>query len=974
MQKREHFEDTISDANIRCALGINKKTGRLQWCPGYCNLQRMMIAFLATIIPIIIIFLLFNRLDIVEGVAPLDPETEVFTTDDDSSLAVDNQSSEMLLSSQHVDPRCRIVKFKFGLSETLDTEERDPFKDTRTSFIPSDLVMVPPNCQSTDYDEDDGDDPEGDDEREVVSDDYPDSEYRSRPRRSGVQQNLTAEIEISKESEPWNNDCPPDTSDDKVSANCDDSVAEGFHAFWKGEGSPDKIRATQAEVMKQYMDTSVDPCIDYYQYACGNWEKLNPIPKDRAAYDTFEMLRESLDFVLQDLLKAKPTVTVNTTKISHKEVLYKRSDVADDDDSKSDEMEKRFRIRKDLLSQRSYLKRLFKRHQRDMAAKKSQIDAEIKAKHLYESCLNYELIARRGIKPLVRLLENLGGWPVLDSHWREDKFDWLNLTANLRLYNNDIFLAEWVGPDIKNSEENVIQFDQTSLGLPTRDYFLQSVNQQYLEAYEEYMTSIIVELGGTVENAKSVAKEVVDFETELARITSSSEERTNVSLLYKRMTLFELHQQIPEIDWTRYLITVLDRPVNVSETVVMFATNFMRELVKLLDRTDKRTTANYLFWRFVRHRINNLDDRFQDAKQKFYKVLFGREKSPPRWKVCVSQVNSNLGMAVGAMFVRKYFDENSKNDTLTMTHELQEAFREILNETSWIEDTTKGLAELKVNEMSLKIGFPDYILSPAELNEKYADLEIDPRRYFENTLNVLLHLTRSEQEKLGQVVNKTVWHTAPAVVNAYYSRNKNQIMFPAGILQPPFYHRHFPKSLNFGGIGVVIGHELTHGFDDKGRLFDHDGNLHRWWTDADIDGFNERARCLIAQYGKYIVQEVGIPVDGENTQGENIADNGGIKQAFRAYEKWLLEHPENIRYETLPGLNATHLELFFLNFAQVWCGAMRPEATRNKLKTAVHSPGKFRVIGTLSNSEDFIKVYKCPRGSPMNPVAKCGVW
>lgn len=185
----------------------------------------------------------------------------------------------------------------------------------------------------------------------------------------------------------------------------------------------------------------------------------------------------------------------------------------------------------------------------------------------------------------------------------------------------------------------------------------------------------------------------------------------------------------------------------------------------------------------MRHRINNLDDRFQEAKQKFYNVLIGREKSPPRWKTCVNQVNSNMGMAVGAMFVRKYFDEKSKQDTMAMTHELQQSFRSILNDTDWLDDETKSLARGKVDEMSLKIGYPDYILDSEKLNEKYADLEIHPDKYFENILNVLRHLTRSEQTKLREKVNRTVWNTAPAVVNAYYSRNKNQIMFPAGILQ-----------------------------------------------------------------------------------------------------------------------------------------------------------------------------------------------
>lgn len=229
-----------------------------------------------------------------------------------------------------------------------------------------------------------------------------------------------------------------------------------------------------------------------------------------------------------------------------------------------------------------------------------------------------------------------------------------------------------------------------------------------------------------------------------------------------------------------------------------------------------------------------------------------------------------------------------------------------------------------------------------------------------------------EHDRLDKNIDKTLWNTPPAVVNAYYSRNRNQIMFPAGILQPPFYHRDFPRSLNFGGIGVVIGHEITHGFDDIGRLFDSEGNLHRWWSDQAIEAFHNRAQCLIDQYSRFTVTEVAMKIDGFNTQGENIADNGGIKQAFLAYEKWLLDNDDV--GETLPGIPLTHLQLFFLNFAQIWCGTMRPEATRNKLKTAVHSPGRFRVIGTLANSEEFARVFQCPVGSAMNPVQKCSVW
>lgn len=254
-------------------------------------------------------------------------------------------------------------------------------------------------------------------------------------------------------------------------------------------------------------------------------------------------------------------------------------------------------------------------------------------------------------------------------------------------------------------------------------------------------------------------------------------------MLYRRLPIETLSIEIPGINWERYLFTVLERPIPMNETVVMFATEYMKNLVKLIEATDSETVANYLLWRFVRHRVNNVDDRFDEAKQRFYFTLFGRESVPPRWKNCVNQVNSNMGMAVGAMFVRRYFDENSKKDTMEITHELQDAFREILNATDWIDESTKYLAEQKVSAMSLRIGYPDFILSREELNEKYKDLHIDPDKYFENTLNVLRHLTKTEQSKLGQPVNKTAWNTAPAVVNAYYSRNKNQIMFPVRLEQ-----------------------------------------------------------------------------------------------------------------------------------------------------------------------------------------------
>lgn len=713
--------------------------------------------------------------------------------------------------------------------------------------------------------------------------------------------------------------------------------------FKRNIASAAQARRTQAALMKQYMNSAINPCDDFYEYACGNWAKYNPIPPDKAGYDTFEILRENLDAMLRNLLS--------------EEDLEEQEDLS-------------VNVEKNTLStSKGDKSRTNQRRNKPMVHSKNPVT---KSKYLYRSCVNEDLINRRGEKPLLKLLKQFGGWPIIDQEWDETRFDWLYLVAQLRLYNNDVLISEWVGPDIKNSDEYIIQFDQTSLGLPTRDYFLDDSNLKYLEAYRVYIISIANLLGASIVRATEDVDEIIDFETELAKITASQDDRRNVSELYMKATVGELQATIPQIDWIRYLNLIMNVPIRSNQLIVCFSVPYYQQLVSLLSNTSSRTIANYLLWRFVRHRVNNLDKRFQETKQRFYYVLFGRERLPPRWQTCVTQVNSNMGMALGRMFVERYFDEISKNDTLQMTKEIKQSFRDILLDTDWLDANTKQLARLKIDAMHLRIGYPEFILNMDELSERYKDVQIHPDLYFENTLSILQHLARAEQNRIFTAVNKTLWNTAPAVVNAYYSRNRNQIMFPAGILQPPFYQRHFPRSLNYGGIGVVIGHEITHGFDDKGRLFDKEGNLQRWWRQQAIQEFHDRAQCLIDQYNTYIVPEVNMQVDGINTQGENIADNGGIKQAYKAYIKWLSENPN--ADESLPGLNITNKQMFFLNFAQVWCGSTRPEATRNKIKTAVHSPGRFRVIGTLSNSKEFAGAYHCPSGCPMNPKKKCSIW
>ncbi|KAJ3602526.1 hypothetical protein NHX12_030279 [Muraenolepis orangiensis] len=641
-----------------------------------------------------------------------------------------------------------------------------------------------------------------------------------------------------------------------------------------------------AGTVMESMDRSVDPCHDFYNFACGGWIKSNPLPEGKSRWSPFSDLWENNMLLMKHLLE---NMTVRE------------------------------------LSQ-----------------------AEEKAQRYYQSCMNETKIEALGSQPLQDLIHQAGGW-ALNGSWEKDNFQEVLRWVSAK-YRTSPFFTVFVSTDSKSSNSNVIQIDQSSLGLPSRDYFLKTTNKKYLSAYLDFLVELGVLLGGSPAASLSMMQEIVDFETVLANITVPQDERRDEELIYHKMEVKDLADLAPAIEWIPYLTDVF-APVelNASEPVVVYAKEFLQEVSDLILKTNKSLLNNYMIMKVVRKMVSILDRRFQDAEKQFLEVMYGTKKScMERWKLCMSDTDSALGFALGAMFVKAAFAEDNKAIAEEMVLEIKAAFEDGLQYVSWMDLETKKAAKEKADAIYNMVGYPQFIMNSTNLDKVFSDFEVVSDLYFQNVMQ---------------------WSMTPQTVNAYYNPTKNEMVLPAGILQAPFYSRTWPKALNFGGIGVVMGHELTHAFDDQGREYDKDGNLRLWWKNASVEAFKKQTQCMVDQYSNYSINLE--PLNGKHTLGENIADNGGLKAAYKAYLNWISKNGEEA---TLPALGLTNHQLFFVGFAQVWCSVRTPESSHEGVITDPHSPSRFRVIGTVSNMPDFSKHFDCKADAPMNPRHKCDLW
>ncbi|XP_069775199.1 endothelin-converting enzyme 1 isoform X2 [Narcine bancroftii] len=663
-----------------------------------------------------------------------------------------------------------------------------------------------------------------------------------------------------------------------------------------------------ASTVLQSLDRSVDPCQNFYNYACGGWIKSNSLPDGKSRWGTFNKLWDHNQAIMKHLLE---NTTLNTTS-----------------------------------------------------------EAEHKAQIYYQSCMNEEKIEELQGQPLLDIINKLGGWNITKA-WDKDNFQEV-LQSVISHYQSSPFFTIYISTDSKNSSSNIIQIDQSGLSLPSRDYYLnKTANNKVLTAYLNYMVELGVLLGGEEASTQNQMQQVLDLETALANITVPQEDRRDEELLYNKMTIRSLQALVPEVDWLP-LLSVIFYPVelNDSEPVVVYAKEYLQKVSNLINSTDKSVLNNYMIWNVVMKTAECLDHRFQEAEEKLIMAVSGTKKTcNTRWKMCVSDTDEALGFSLGALFVKATFAEDSKQIAEEMISGIKAAFEENLRRTAWMDKETKKAAKEKADSIYDMIGYPKFILDPKELDKIFNDYEVVPDLYFQNVLQFYNFSARVMADQLRKPPNKDQWSMTPPAVNAYYAPTKNEIVFPAGILQAPFYARDFPKSLNFGGIGVVMGHELTHAFDDQGREYDKEGNLRLWWKNSSVEAFKHQIECMVEQYNNYSINSE--QVNGRQTLGENIADNGGLKAAYHAYENWVKKNGEEM---ILPALGLTNRQLFFLGFAQVWCSIRTPESDHEGLITDPHSPSMYRVIGTVANSVEFAKHFNCPEGSLMNPVQKCEVW
>lgn len=588
------------------------------------------------------------------------------------------------------------------------------------------------------------------------------------------------------------------------------------------------------------------------------------------------------------------------------------------------------------------------------ADKATRTSIEQKIGDYYFACMDQKTIDAKGAEPLKPQLDRIA---ALNS-----KKDLAALLAYMIKTGSGPFLRIASEPDAKNSMQIIAGMDQGGLGMPDRDYYLKTDDKsvEIRKHYSEYLTKLYELIGASAADAAKHAEAVMMLETQLASASLDRVSRRDPEKMYHKMTVAELQTLAPALDWKVFFQDLGLPPIDSLDLAVP---DFFKALSNVIDQTSVDDIKTYLQAVLVRDNADALAMPFDANNFEFYgKVLSGQKEMRPRWKRCVDQVDNSLPDALGKQFIDKTLGAEGKRRTKEMLTGIEKAMEADLQSLTWMTPKTKAQALIKLHAVINKIGDKAHWLD-------YATVKINRNDEFGNNVRTSEFAEARDFSKIGKPADRTEWQMSQPTVNAYYEPQENSVNFPAGILQPPFWDNKLDDAVNYGAIGAVIGHELTHGFDDQGRQFDAKGNLQDWWTDEDAKEFKQRAQCLVDQYGGY--QTIpGVHLNGQLTLGENTADNGGVRLAYMA----LLDRLGKDVNASKKVDGFTPQQRFFLAFAQVWCQNVTDEDARRRAQIDPHSPGEYRVNGVVSNMPEFRQAFGCKEGQPMAPAHSCRVW
>lgn len=578
-----------------------------------------------------------------------------------------------------------------------------------------------------------------------------------------------------------------------------------------------------------------------------------------------------------------------------------------------------------------------------------------KISDFYTTGMGVKKIEEQGLEPMQPEFDRIENLSSMQ--------DFQNLIARFHTYGLDPLFGGMVMQDLMQSDLYKFYFMQSGVGLPDVEYYTKDDDRskEIREEYVNHMTRMFELMGDESETARTNAETVMDIETRLAAHSRNRVQMRNIPALYNKMSLSKLSSICPNFNWQAYMENLSDKDFG---KVVVGMPEFFEEVNVVLKDVPLDDWKTYLRWNLINRSAEYLNEDFVNQDFEFYsKFLSGNEKIQKRWKRVTQTINGRVGEPLGKLYVKKHFPPESKERMMELIGNLKKAMAQRLENLEWMGKDTKKAALAKLEKMRFKIGYPDKW-------KDFSNLEIKRDSYVLNVRRANYFHFYRQLNKYGKPVDKEEWGMSPQTVNAGYSPLKNEMTFPAGILQPPFFNPAADDAVNYGAIGAVIGHEMTHGFDDQGRRFDAEGNMRDWWTKDDAKQFNKRTKLLIDQYNNFVAID-DVHINGELTLGENIADFGGLSLSLQAYKMSLKNKPEPV---VIDGFN--NMQRFFLGWAQVWRGKIREKALKRKCQEDVHPWGKFRVNGALANVPEFYQAFKIDKDDPLyrSPEERPVIW